>query len=121
MSISHDLRICSRPTVMAPYGDGTMISLVVVSLPQVALACGSDQLKSAGPVRARWCLLFRDVESVIDHYFGLLSADVLPSDAFCPTAVHGSTVGEALERFDGYLGWASRRSTQSTQPVCRWR
>ncbi|MEV6710739.1 DUF6461 domain-containing protein [Lentzea sp. NPDC051208] len=66
----------------------------------------SDQLKSAGPVRARWCLPFRDVKSVVDHYFGLLSADVLPSDAFCLTAVQGLTVDEALERFDGYPGWA---------------
>ncbi|MEV6235804.1 DUF6461 domain-containing protein [Lentzea sp. NPDC051838] len=43
----------------------------------------------------------------VDHYFELLSADLLPSDAFCLTAVRGLTVDEALERFDGYPGWAS--------------
>lgn len=46
------------------------------------------------------------MELAVDHYFGLLSADVLPSDAFCLTAVQGLTVDEALERFDGYPGWA---------------
>lgn len=42
----------------------------------------------------------------VDHYFELLSANVLPSDAFCLTAVQGLTVDEALERFDAYPGWA---------------
>lgn len=46
------------------------------------------------------------MELAVDHYFGLLSADVLPSDAFCLTAVQGLTVDEALERFDGCPGWA---------------
>jgi hypothetical protein len=46
------------------------------------------------------------VELAVDHYFGLLSVDVLPSDAFCLTAVQGLTVDEALERLDGYPGWA---------------
>jgi hypothetical protein len=46
------------------------------------------------------------VELAVDHYFGLLSADLVPSDAFCLTAVQGLTVDEALERFDGCPGWA---------------
>jgi hypothetical protein len=46
------------------------------------------------------------VELAVDHYLELLSADVLPSDAFCLTAVRGLTVDEAIERFDGYPGWA---------------
>ncbi|WP_112261410.1 DUF6461 domain-containing protein [Lentzea terrae] len=46
------------------------------------------------------------MEDAVDHYFELLSADLLPSDAFCLTAVQGLTVDEALERFDGYPGWA---------------
>ncbi|GGU41354.1 DUF6461 domain-containing protein [Lentzea flava] len=45
------------------------------------------------------------MKHVVDHYFELLSADVLPSDSFCLTAVRGLTVDEALERFDGYPGW----------------
>ena len=46
------------------------------------------------------------MELAVDHYFGLLSADVLLSDSFCLTAVRGLTVDEALERFDAYPGWA---------------
>lgn len=29
------------------------------------LACGSDQLKSAGPVRVRWCLLWLSAGTVV--------------------------------------------------------
>jgi uncharacterized protein DUF6461 len=46
------------------------------------------------------------VEPAVDHYFRLLSAEVLPSDSLCLTAVRGLTVDEALERLDGYPGWA---------------
>jgi Family of unknown function (DUF6461) len=57
----------------------------------------------------------RDMQSVVDHYFRLLSADVLPSDSFCLTAVQGMTVDEALKRFDGYPGWAVAGLAESGQ------
>ncbi|WP_394619486.1 DUF6461 domain-containing protein [Lentzea sp. JNUCC 0626] len=37
------------------------------------------------------------------HYAALLNAEVLPSEAFCLTAVRGVTIEEALARFDASL------------------
>ncbi|GLY50465.1 DUF6461 domain-containing protein [Lentzea sp. NBRC 102530] len=43
------------------------------------------------------------MSDVAAHYAALLNAEVLPSEAFCLTAVRGVTIEEALTRFDASL------------------